>query len=125
VNTKRVIIVDDDQFYVNLVSKIFIQRGWQTVICSSMETALQSYNPKHVSLIVTDIFMPGMGGIEGIKFLRQTFPDSSIIAMSGGWDGMSPKATVDAAIKIGADAGLKKPITPEELDHVLGTLNIP
>ena len=123
-STRRVIIVDDDKFYANIVSKIFVQRGWDTVVCFSMESAFQIFNPKQVGLIITDIFMPGMGGIEGIKFLRQAYPGSPIIAMSGGWDGMTSQATVEAAIKIGADAGLQKPINVEKLDHIFSTLNL-
>lgn len=121
---RRVLIIDDDPFYANLVSKMFAQRGWHPVVCFNMEDALRTFNPKHVRLIVTDIFMPGMGGIEGIAVLRQMFDDAIIIAMSGGWDNMTSKDTIEAALKIGADAGLQKPITATALDHVLSDLKV-
>jgi CheY-like chemotaxis protein len=117
-----VLIVDDDQFFANIVSRMFTQLGWQSVVCFSMENGLQMYNPKHIHMIITDIYMPGMGGIEGIKIFRQTFPDVPIIAMSGGWHGMTGTDTVKAARKIGADAGLPKPIAQGDLENVLSSL---
>ncbi|MCP4711761.1 MAG: response regulator [Planctomycetes bacterium] len=121
---KRVIIIDDDSFFAELVSIIVQKMGFFAVICFRFEGALEIVEKTDPSFIITDIFMPGMGGIEGIKHLRIKFPETKIIAMSGGWATMSPEDTVHAATKSGADAGLKKPFSADDLTAVLQSLDI-
>lgn len=121
---KRVIIVDDDSFFTELVSAIIRKLGFFAIMCYRIESALELVGKSDIHFIITDIFMPGMGGIEGIKKLRDEYPDARIIAMSGGWGEMSPADTVKAATKTGADAGLKKPFTTEELEAVLKSLDL-
>ncbi len=121
---KRVLIIDDDEFYAGLVAKVFGQRRWLPVVCHNMEDALKEINTLKVDLIVTDIFMPGIGGIKGIPFLNKEAPDIPVIAMTGGWDKMSPEETVKAAVKIGAKGGLAKPIKGELLDDLLKQLGL-
>ena len=121
---KRVIIVDDDSFFAELVSAIVQKLGYFAIVCFRIEDALELVKKTEVRFIITDIFMPGMGGIEGIKKLRAGFPKIKIVAMSGGWSTMSPDDTVKAATKTGADAGLKKPFSADDLAEVLKTLGI-
>ena len=120
----RVIIVDDDSFFAELVSATVRELGFFAIICFRIEDALELIERTDIRFIITDIFMPGMGGIEGIERLRADFPKTKIVAMSGGWDTMSPEETVTAAIKIGADAGLRKPFSVEDLAGVLESLDI-
>lgn len=121
---KRVLIVDDDVFYAGLVAKAFGQRRWLPVVCNNMEDALKEIEKLRVDLIVTDIFMPGIGGIEGITFLKIKAPDVPVLAMSGGWDKMAPEDAVKAAIKVGARGGLAKPIKGDQLDAALQDLGL-
>lgn len=121
---KRVLIVDDDGFYAGLVAKAFGQRRWLPVVCHTMEDALKEIDALKVDLIVTDIFMPGIGGIEGIELLKTQAPDVPVIAMSGGWDQLPPDEAVKAAIKVGARGGLAKPIQGDLLDAMLKDLGL-
>jgi DNA-binding NtrC family response regulator len=121
---KMALVVDDDQFMGDLVSQILMNDGYNTVVCTNFEHALKIYSTSRIHLVVTDIFMPGMGGIEGIQHLRDGAHGSRIIAMSGGWGGMSAADTITAAQKIGADAGLQKPFTSEDLEDVLESLAV-
>ncbi|MEG3618208.1 response regulator [Magnetovibrio sp. PR-2] len=121
---RRVLIIDDDTFYGGLVAKTFGQRRWLPVTCLNMEDALKEIEALKVDLIVTDIFMPGIGGIEGIPFLKSKAPDVPIIAISGGWDKLPPDEAVKAAVKVGANGGLSKPIKGDLLDKLLADLNL-
>lgn len=116
-----VIIIDDDAFMVKLVAKLVAKLGFVPVTCTAVEQALDIPVSKNVSHIITDIFMPGMGGIEGIQFLRESYPKARIIAMTGGWENMEPDKVLAAAEKIGADTGMKKPITLDALGAALGS----
>ena len=121
---RRVLIIDDDTFYGGLVAKAFGQRRWLPVTCLNMEDALKEIEALKVDLIVTDIFMPGIGGIEGIPFLKSKAPDVLIIAISGGWDKLPPDEAVKAAVKVGANGGLAKPIKGDLLDKLLADLSL-
>ena len=67
---KIALVVDDDQFMDNLVNQTLMMNGYNTVVCSKFKHALKSYNKFRIHLVVTDIFMPRMGGIEGIRRLK-------------------------------------------------------
>ncbi len=121
---RRVLIVDDEVFYASFVAKIFGKRRWLPMVCLSMEEALKVINTMHLDLVITDIFMPGIGGIKGIELIKLQVPDIPVIAISGGWDTLGPDEAVRAAVHIGADGGLAKPIKPDELASLLNVLGL-
>jgi DNA-binding response OmpR family regulator len=112
---KTAMVVDDEPFFGNLVGRLLLQLDFNSVVCNRFEQALDMADQSEVDLVVADIFMPGIGGIEGIRRLKQNNPNITVIAMSGGWAGMSAEDTIKAARKIGADGGLQKPFTAEKM----------
>jgi CheY-like chemotaxis protein len=64
-------------------------------------------------LVITDIFMPEMDGIETIEQIMHTFPSMRIIAVSAGGMGMSGTGMLEIASGMGASAILNKPFVPE------------
>jgi DNA-binding response OmpR family regulator len=121
---KMALVIDDDNMLADLTSMMLMEQGYNTLFCATFEQGLAIFAKSKIDLVVTDIIMPGMGGIEGIMTLKKDFPDCIILAMSGGWSGMSPEDTILAAKKIGADAGLQKPFNALDLKLVLATLEI-
>ncbi len=95
--------------------------GYLPVIAEDIESVFSLDTPLHA--VIIDIFRPGIGGIEGIKLIREKHPDAKIIAMSGGFGPMDKEQALKAAKQAGADAVLAKPFLPEELlkvvDHCL------
>ncbi|MBL4720269.1 MAG: response regulator [Alphaproteobacteria bacterium] len=121
-NGRRVMVIDDDSFVADFVSIILGKKLYSTVACYTFEKALEQMERSTFDLVVTDIFMPGMGGIEGIQKLKSKHPDTIVIAMSAGWKNLEPEDAVEAAKKIGADAGLVKPVSTAKLNEVLSSL---
>ena len=115
-------VVDDNQMFGDLVSKMLMRQGYDTFVCTNYESAIDVLGRSNISLFMADIFMPGMGGIEGIRKIKDMSPRTTIIAMSGGWGGMSAKNSVSAAKMIGADACLEKPFTVKDVESTLATL---
>lgn len=66
-------------------------------------------------VIVTDVFMPEMDGVELVRQIRLTDKTQKILAISGGGAGMGSDKAVDIIEAIGADAALQKPLRNEEL----------
>ena len=88
-------------------------------ISLSMEEALLGFEHMPYDLVIADIFMTGMGGIEGIMRMRKARPEVKILATSAGYSDMSPNAALEAAGKIGADAVLPKPFSLNDLRELV------
>ncbi len=110
----RVILVDDD-LEVRRVYRIALERAHHEVIdAADGKEALSLLKKSAVDLVVTDILMPEMDGIETIGELKKVAPDLKIIAMSGGGR-LGADYYLDLAAKLGASRVLSKPIRPVEL----------
>ena len=117
----KVLLVDDHALFRTGLSSVLDGSGDIEVIgeASSGEEAVEQARKLSPDLVLMDVHMPGIGGIEGIKLVREALPDTHIIAMSGGWDGMTADNSGLAARKIGANAFLKKPFKIEDLQSAL------
>lgn len=118
----NILVVEDDKETVEITSRALGKGGWRATIALSMEDALMDFDRIKFDLVVTDIFMAGMGGIEGIQRMREIRPDVKILATSAGYSEMSPGAALKAAEKIGADAILPKPFALDELRRTVAVL---
>ena len=116
------VIVDDNRSFADVVSEMLRRLDYYPYVCTNYESAMDVLGKSPVALFLADIYMPGMGGIAGIQKMRAIFPTATIVAMSGGWDGMSAENTIAAAKKVGADACLEKPFTTQDLEAVIQSL---
>lgn len=114
-----VLVIDDDRVFASVVAKMLTQRRFLPVLTVSVENALNLSERSDFSFVLTDISLPGLGGIEGIKVLRERYGEIKIIAMSDGWGEQSGKDSLVAARKIGANWALKKPFTADELNEAI------
>jgi CheY-like chemotaxis protein len=104
------ILIVDDEASIRSLLQIFLQReGHHVEVASDAESAIRMVQQHHVDLIITDIFLPGMDGLELIRNLRRSFPHVKIIALSGGSRrvGLNP---LEEAKALGAAAGFDKPV---------------
>lgn len=126
-NRRNVLVVDDDNLIVEFVTTVLSQFSDKLVIsvANSTEDALFAFERAKYRLVITDLFMEGMGGIEGIRLYRKHCKEIPILAISAGYKGMSPQYALNAAKNIGATALLPKPFSPEELaDKVALLINL-
>jgi CheY-like chemotaxis protein len=128
--SRRVLVIDDDQS-VRLAIEISLRRrGCLVVLADSGRRALTAFKPSEFDLVMVDMFMPEMEGVEVIKALRERAPAIPIIAMSGyrslNWK--SAPNFLEMAVKLGATSCLAKPFWPQQLLAVIDTCfaeNIP
>ena len=118
----NILVVEDDKETIEIISRALSSESWRVTMSLSMEEGLLGFDSMPYDLVVADIFMPGMGGIEGIKRMREIRPEISILATSAGFSEMSPEAALKAAEKIGADAVLQKPFTLDGLRDAVARL---
>ena len=118
--SKTILVVEDNANLRKLIKGVLGEMGYQIFAAASMEEAFEATQMGMVDVVIADIFMPGMGGIEGISRIRATWPHIHIISMSAGMDNKLDAHSVLAASKhVGAVAQLPKPFVMEDLIHVL------
>lgn len=111
---KTILLVDDDDLFAEMLQKSLIHYGYKVVRARNGNEALEFYNPQTVDLVLTDLIMPDMEGVELIVALRKVHPAVKVIAMSGGGRNQ-PDAYLIIAKHVGAVKTLAKPFELEEL----------
>jgi DNA-binding response OmpR family regulator len=113
------ILCIDDEESVRRICQVALDRaGYCVLTAESGQHGLRLLENQEVDLILVDIFMPDMDGLEVIQLLRKTRPASKIIAITG-----KPGATnnLDIAKHLGAHDTLMKPFSLQELLDAVAT----
>ncbi|MEW6356641.1 MAG: response regulator [Planctomycetota bacterium] len=108
---EKILIVDDEEDVCALLARILKPHGFEIRTADGPDAALQTLEEFKPDLLITDIRMPGMDGVELARFVKELSPHTGIIIMTA-------YATADTAIdslRLGADDYLKKPIKLDEL----------
>lgn len=109
-NKPLVLVVDDDHKILRLLRIEFTAQGFQVVMAERGKEALDVLERQRPDLVVLDIIMPGMDGLEVLKRIREKSGVPVILLTAKGTD--SDKIM---GLELGADDYLPKPFNPEEL----------
>jgi two-component system response regulator RegA len=106
-----VLLVDDDVNFLKVLSQRLEVRGLKADTVTSGENALEKIKNKNYNIVVLDLVMPGMGGIDVLKNIKKNYPDLPVIILTG------QGTTEDAveAMKEGAMDYMEKPADIETL----------
>lgn len=114
----RILLIDDDKTALDGLVKILAHDGYPVSGVLSGYEALNLLSRKNFDIIVTDMKLPGMGGLSLIHELRKREEPMAIVVITA----YSSVKTAVEAIKCGADDYLTKPLNVEELELVLEKL---
>jgi CheY-like chemotaxis protein len=110
----QILLVDDNNDFRDSMALILMKAGYRVAPAPNGRDALELYEENPADIVVTDLIMPDMEGLELIKELRARTPTAKIIAISG--DGrFRPDSYLEFAKRIGASAVLAKPFDPSKL----------
>jgi len=115
---KRILVVDDEAHVRDAVRAFLDAQGYAVVTARDGAAALREVERRRPDLVLTDLFMPELDGIELIACLREIAPEIPIVAMAN----RCKPFTVDyaeIATKLGAFTGLTKPLDSVRLLDVL------
>jgi CheY-like chemotaxis protein len=116
-----ILVVDDDPALGALLTLILRRHGYTVIHVSDGHCAQRAVQVHPVDVVLTDIVMPEVDGLELITWLRSTNAPPRIIAMSG-----NPRAAagsyLEVASRCGADRVMEKPFTTAQLLEVLRDL---
>jgi len=107
----RVLIVDDEKEFVDALSERLTLRDYDVSTCLSGEEAVETLKGLNFDVVILDVSMPGMNGVETLREIKKIKPLTEVLMLTG-------RATVESAIdgmKLGALDYLMKPCDTELL----------
>jgi DNA-binding NtrC family response regulator len=113
----RILIVDDEDSIRDYLSMMLEREGYEVSACENGKKALRLNSKKAYDVVITDLQLPGMSGIEILTALRDADPSLPVIIITGH---ASQESAVEA-LNIGAFYYLLKPVSNEELKQVVRT----
>lgn len=119
-NGQKVLLVDDDEKVAAMISRVLMQAGFEVIIAYSGSEALTLYDKQKPMVVLLELLLPDMGGLEIVNYIRDRDPDHKIpiIVVSGATGGYQS----GQAISAGADTFLTKPVGVDELIKSFGEL---
>jgi CheY-like chemotaxis protein len=112
--TRTILLVDDDESVLKTIGPMLQDAGYRVIPVNTARAGLDHLQGNAVDLIITDIVMPEMEGIEFIRHLKGRFPEVPVVAISGGWR-TSEIDFLAFAKKLGAHSVLEKPFGRKDL----------
>ena len=102
---RRILIVDDEPLIREILMTTLADEGYEVVEAESGEVALELFREKPCDLVISDISMSNISGIDLLFSLKQIYPDVEVILITG----YASVETAQAALEGGAYRYLKKP----------------
>jgi two-component system response regulator HydG len=110
-----VVVIDDEQGILDVVSRFAQRAGYEAITCSNGRDAIAQLRTRKADLVLVDLRMPDVGGLDVLRAIREIDPRCQAVLMTG-------YASVDTAveaIKLGASDYLSKPLDFPRLEQLL------
>src|SRR6266850_7355819 len=114
----RLLVVDDDRSILTLIGTLAVAEGFDVATSVSGEDAMKQLRLRPAELVLLDLRMPGVSGLDVLRSIRDISPRCKVVLMTG-------YATIDSAVeavKLGATDYLTKPFDLQRLRQLLGTI---
>ncbi|MCO6437227.1 MAG: sigma-54-dependent Fis family transcriptional regulator [Phycisphaerae bacterium] len=110
-STTRILAVDDSETTLEVIQRNLTEAGFAVLQARSVDEAIPMLEQVPVELVITDLKMPQVSGMELVRHVRDHFPNMAVIMITG----YGSIESAVAAVKEGAEEYLTKPFTDEEL----------
>jgi two-component system nitrogen regulation response regulator NtrX len=109
--SSKILVIDDEKSILESLAGILTDEGFSPVCVGSAEEGLKRLKSETVDLVLLDIWLPGMDGIEALKQIKEEYPELQVIMISG-------HGTIETAVqatKIGAFDFIEKPLSYDKI----------
>lgn len=111
----KILLMEDELNVARGLRMVLTEEGYDVDVASTGQSALDQFHQKTFDLLVADLRLPDIDGMEVIKHVKEEKPETEVVVITG----FPSVATAVAAMKIGAFDYLPKPFTEEELKAVV------
>ncbi len=114
-NNRSILIIDDEQATLDMLSMLLEAYGYSVLTASNGETGVQTYDKNRPDIVLTDIKMPGMDGIQVLQKIKEIDTNSEVVVITGHGD-------MDLAIQalnLNATDFVNKPVQRDALNAAL------
>ncbi len=114
----RVLLVEDDDDNRELMAEVLASSGYEVLSAATGQDGLKTLSESSVDVVVTDVGMPGMGGLEVAKAAKAIAPTVPVVVVTG-W---AEREDIASARGKHVDAVLVKPVEPDALAQTVSDL---
>lgn len=111
----RILVIDDEEIVCESLKRILDEEGYEVEIALNGFEAFDKMAVSPFDIIITDLKMPGLDGMEVLRRIRSGYPNTIVIMITG----FSTVETAVEAMKLGAFDYIPKPFTPDEVSVVV------
>jgi len=115
----KILLVDDEREFVQTLSERLLMRDLGSAVAYDGESALEVVREDEPDVMILDLKMPGIDGIEVLRRVKATQPEIEVIILTG----HGSEADRETCLKLGAFAYLQKPVDVEELSATIKKAN--
>ena len=112
---RRLLVCDDEQKICSLLTQYFALKGYEVRAANRGDEALALVDVFQPSVVLLDLLMPGMTGVEILKELKGHHPSIKVIMLSAA----DHQDVAQGAIQLGADSYICKPANLAQLEHLV------
>ena len=109
----KLLIVDDEAEICDFLKSFFEERNYEVKTASSGQAALQAVEQFKPQVILLDIKMPGMDGIQTLGTIKKKFPRIKVIMVTA----LETRDKIEECLRLGADNYITKPLSLEYLEN--------
>src|SRR6185369_6735298 len=110
-DTPHILVVDDSPSILKMFSDLLVKKGYLVTACENGEDAIKKFLGEDFDLVLTDIMLPGMSGLNLLKLMKESKPHVDVVVISGN----TSSFTTIKALRYGAYDYLIKPIDDESI----------
>lgn len=111
INTSKILITDDEPAVCEILSRWLMAEGYACVTAFSGEQAIRLLGDDDFRLVVSDVLMPGLSGLDLLDLVRNRYPETAVILVTG----VDDKDTALSAVQLGAYGYVIKPFKRNEI----------
>ena len=115
---RKLLIVDDEEKVCHALEQFFVHRGYAVRAVCGGDEAVALTGVFHPDVVLLDLLMPGMDGVETLKRLKQLQPSPKVLMLSA----VNHADVVKGALALGADFYICKPVNLADLERVVQRL---
>lgn len=109
--TAHILVVDDSPSVQKMMSGLLSAKGYKVTCAGTGEDALRIFREEEIDLVITDIILPGMSGLNLLKLVKESNPEIDVVIVSGN----ASSFTAIKALRLGAYDYIVKPVDDEAI----------